>query len=41
MPRTLAVIYGSSYSGDGAQALKNLAVVMRDILGPKELSSPG
>jgi flavorubredoxin len=40
-PRTLAVMHGSSYSGDGAQALQDLAVVMRDVLGPKELSSPG
>jgi flavorubredoxin len=35
-PRTLAVMHGSSYSGDGAQALRDLAVVMRDVLGPKE-----
>ncbi len=35
-PRTLAVMHGSSYSGDGAQALEDLAVVMRDVLGPKE-----
>jgi flavorubredoxin len=35
-PRTLAVMHGSSYSGDGAQALEELAVVLRDVLGPKE-----
>src|ERR1039458_396071 len=35
-PRTLAIMHGSSYSGDGAQALEDLAVVMRDVLGPKE-----
>jgi flavorubredoxin len=35
-PRTLAIMHGSSYAGDGAQALKDLAVVMRDVLGPKE-----
>jgi flavorubredoxin len=35
-PRTLAVMHGSSYSGDGGQALQDLAVVMREILGPKE-----
>jgi flavorubredoxin len=35
-PRTLAIMHGSSYSGDGAQALGDLAVVMRDVLGPKE-----
>lgn len=35
-PRTLAIMHGSSYSGDGAKALTELAVVMRDVLGPKE-----
>jgi flavorubredoxin len=35
-PRTLAIMHGSSYSGDGAQALQDLAVVMREVLGPKE-----
>ncbi len=34
-PRTLAVMHGSSYQGDGAQALRELAVVMRDVLGEK------
>ena len=34
-PKTLAVMHGSSDSGDGAQALRDLAVVMRDVLGPK------
>jgi flavorubredoxin len=34
-PKTLAVMHGSSYYGNGAQALRNLAAVMRDVLGPK------
>lgn len=33
-PRTLAVMHGSSYSGDGEQALTDLAVVLREVLGP-------
>ena len=35
-PRTLAVMHGSSYSGDGAQRLNELAEVMRDVLSPSE-----
>lgn len=34
-PKTLAVMHGSTYYGDGAQALRNLAAVMRELLGPK------
>lgn len=34
-PRTLAAMHGSSFEGDGAGALRELAVVMRDVLGPK------
>jgi flavorubredoxin len=34
-PRTLATQHGSTYYGDGAQALKDLAGVMREVLGPK------
>jgi flavorubredoxin len=34
-PRTLATMHGSTYYGDGAQALRDLAAVMRDVLGPK------
>jgi flavorubredoxin len=33
-PRTLAIMHGSSYSGDGGAAISELAVVMRDVLGP-------
>ena len=34
-PKTLATMHGSCYYGDGAQALRDLAVIMRDVLGPK------
>lgn len=33
-PKTLAVMHGSSCAGDGARALRDLAVVMREVLGP-------
>lgn len=32
-PKTLAIMHGSSFAGDGAGALRSLAVTMRDILG--------
>jgi flavorubredoxin len=32
-PKTLAIMHGSSFAGDGAGALRGLAVLMRDILG--------
>jgi flavorubredoxin len=34
-PATLATMHGSSYLGNGAQALGDLAAVMRDVLGPR------
>jgi flavorubredoxin len=34
-PQTLATMHGSSYVGDGAQALRELAGVMRGVLAPK------
>lgn len=34
-PKALAAMHGSTYYGDGAHALRELAVVMRDVLGPK------
>lgn len=34
-PKTLAAMHGSTYYGNGAQALRELADVMRDVLGPK------
>jgi flavorubredoxin len=34
-PRTLAVMHGSSFEGDGGNALRELASVMHEVLGPK------
>jgi flavorubredoxin len=34
-PKTLAVMHGSTYYGDGGKALLDLATVMREVLGPK------
>lgn len=34
-PKTLATMHGSTYYGDGAQALRDLGTVMREVLGPK------
>jgi flavorubredoxin len=34
-PKTLATMHGSSYTGDCAEALRGLAAVMREVLGPK------
>jgi flavorubredoxin len=34
-PKTLATMHGSTYYGDGAQALRDLAAVMREVLGPR------
>ena len=34
-PKTLAAMHGSSFHGDGAQALHDLATVMKEVLGPK------
>jgi flavorubredoxin len=35
MPKTLATMHGSTYVGDGAQALRELGGVMRAVLGPE------
>ena len=32
-PKTIALMHGSSFTGDGEQALKDLAVAMREVLG--------
>ncbi len=32
-PRTIAPMHGSAYSGDGERAMRDLAVVMREVLG--------
>lgn len=37
-PSTLATMHGSSYAGDGARALNDLAVVFKEILGPEEIA---
>jgi flavorubredoxin len=34
-PRSLATMHGSSYEGDAANQIRELASVMREILGPK------
>lgn len=34
-PKTLAAMHGSTYYGDGARALRDLATVMHEVLGPK------
>ena len=34
-PKTLAAMHGSSFHGDGAQALNDLATVMKEVLGPR------
>jgi flavorubredoxin len=38
-PATLAVQHGSCYTGDGAQALRDLAIVMREELGTPRKSA--
>jgi hypothetical protein len=32
-PRTLAIMHGSSFQGDGERALRGLSVTMREALG--------
>ena len=32
-PRQLALMHGSVYAGDGGRALRELAVIMREVLG--------
>lgn len=34
-PKTLAAMHGSTYRGNGAQALRDLAIIMHEVLGPK------
>ena len=38
-PRTLAVMHGSSFEGDGANAMRGLARVMREVLESKSASA--
>lgn len=35
-PRTLAIMHGSSFTGDGARALGDLDVALRDLFGPRK-----
>jgi flavorubredoxin len=35
-PKTLAIMHGSSFTGDGAQALADLDVALRDLFGPQK-----
>jgi flavorubredoxin len=35
-PKTLATMHGSTYHGDGETALRDLAKVMQDVLGPRD-----
>jgi flavorubredoxin len=35
-PKTLAIMHGSSFTGDGAQALEDLDVALRDLFGPRK-----
>lgn len=35
-PRTLAIMHGSSFTGDGAQALRDLEGVVRDVFGEQD-----
>ena len=32
-PKTLAAMHGSTFVGDGTQALRDLGIVMREVLG--------
>lgn len=35
-PKTLATMHGSTFHGDGAQAIRDLATAMREVLGPRD-----
>jgi flavorubredoxin len=35
-PKTLAIMHGSSFTGDGTQALGDLDVALRDLFGPQK-----
>ena len=38
-PRTLALMHGSMFVGDGKQAIDDLAIAMRDVLGDESQRS--
>jgi hypothetical protein len=35
-PKTLAIMHGSSFTGDCAQALEDLNVMLREVFGPRK-----
>jgi hypothetical protein len=35
-PRTLAIMHGSSFAGDGGMAIRSLASAMKEVLGKEE-----
>ena len=35
-PKTLAIMHGSSFAGDGGKAIRNLASVMKEVLGKEQ-----
>jgi hypothetical protein len=35
-PKTLAIMHGSSFGGDGGNAIRNLASAMKEVLGKEE-----
>jgi flavorubredoxin len=39
-PKTIAVMHGSAFAGDGERALRDLAVVMRDVLASEGVPTP-
>jgi hypothetical protein len=39
-PSTLAIMHGSSFNGNGAKAIRDLAGVFKDVLGAEQLSQP-
>jgi hypothetical protein len=39
-PKLLAIRRGSSYTSDGEQALRELVVVMQDVMGGETYQSP-
>ncbi len=38
-PKTLATMHGSSYVGDGERAIRELSVVMREVLGEEQVTA--
>jgi hypothetical protein len=35
-PKTLAIMHGSSFAGDGGNAIRNLASAMKEVLGKEQ-----